>query len=81
MCFVYVLYSHLLNRYYVGMTCENLQERLRRHNTNHKGYTGKANDWDIKYFEEFENKRDALKKEREIKSRGAKRYLQAKGIV
>jgi len=34
----------LINGYYVGYTCDDLKERLRKHNTNHKGYTGRAND-------------------------------------
>ena len=38
---VYILYSKLLNRYYIGST-ENIESRLRKHNTNHKGFTGRA---------------------------------------
>ncbi len=41
--------------------------RLRKHNTNHKGFTGKANDWVIVYKEEYTNKKTAYKRERQVK--------------
>jgi putative endonuclease len=44
-----------------------MTERLRRHNSNHSGYTGKIGDWEIMYTEEYEYKQDALKREKEIK--------------
>jgi putative endonuclease len=42
--------------------------RLRRHNNNHKGFTGKADDWKIMYTEYYSEKKLALNREREIKS-------------
>ncbi|HNQ67231.1 MAG TPA: GIY-YIG nuclease family protein [Bacteroidales bacterium] len=42
---VYILYSKKLDRYYIGYTGDFLEERLRRHNCEHKGFTGSANDW------------------------------------
>ncbi|WP_207422150.1 GIY-YIG nuclease family protein [Desertivirga brevis] len=39
MYIVYILYSSSLNKYYIGST-SNLPERLRKHNTKHKGFTG-----------------------------------------
>jgi len=44
-----------------------MQERLRRHNSNHKGFTGKVGDWVIVYSEGFAEKPLAMKREREIK--------------
>lgn len=44
---VYILYSLSIKRYYVGYTSMDLTERLRRHNTNHKGFTGRADDWEV----------------------------------
>ena len=64
--YFYILYSKQINKFYTGYT-NNLEERLRKHNSNHKGFTGKANDWIIVYFEEFDNKTDAYAREREIK--------------
>ena len=66
--FLYIVFSKSLDQYYIGSTGDNLQERIRRHNSNHKGFTSRANDWVIVYKEVFNNKTDALKREKEIKS-------------
>ena len=65
---VYILYSPKINKYYIGYTGDLLEERLRKHNTNHKGFTGKANDWKIVYTETFNSKSEAYARERQIKS-------------
>jgi putative endonuclease len=67
MSFFYILYSQSLDQYYVGHTSESLQERLRKHLTNHFGFTGKTKDWIVIYFEEFETKSLAYKRELEVK--------------
>jgi putative endonuclease len=33
-----------------------IEERLRKHNSNHKGLTGKVADWVVVYLENFEQK-------------------------
>ena len=63
----YILYSKNLNQYYVGHTSEGLDERLRKHLSNHSGFTGKAKDWIVVYFEEFETKSLAYRRELEVK--------------
>ncbi len=68
MCYTYILYSETLDKFYIGQTCENLDERLRKHLSNHKGFTAKIKDWKIVYFETHENKSVACKRELEIKS-------------
>ena len=42
---VYILYSNNLQKYYVGATSMEPENRLRKHLSNHKGYTGKAKDY------------------------------------
>jgi putative endonuclease len=44
-----------------------VSSRLKKHNTNHSGFTGKTGDWMIKYTEEHPNKTSALKRESQIK--------------
>ena len=65
--FVYILYSVSLDLYYIG-SCANLEERLRKHLSNHKGFTSRAKDWIICHFETFSDKTLALKRERQLKS-------------
>jgi putative endonuclease len=53
---IYVLYSANANKYYVGYTGDELSSRLQKHNSNHKGFTGKYTDWVLVYSEAFETK-------------------------
>jgi putative endonuclease len=64
---VYILYSKFLDRYYVGGT-ENIEECLRRHNSNHKGFTGRAADWKIIYKEDLPDKQSGLAREKQVKN-------------
>ena len=68
MCYTYILYSETIDKFYIGHTCENIDERLRKHLSNHKGFTANIKDWKIIYYETFENKSLAYKRELEIKS-------------
>jgi putative endonuclease len=44
-----------------------MSERLRKHNTNHKGFTGGIGDWAVVYTESFNTAIDARKRELQIK--------------
>ena len=68
MCHFYILYSATLNKYYVGHTADDLTERIRKHNSNHKGFTGGIGDWILMYQEQFLIKNDALARERQVKA-------------
>ncbi|MDD5572103.1 MAG: GIY-YIG nuclease family protein [Bacteroidales bacterium] len=63
---LYIIYSAVLDKYYVGYT-ENIEQRIRKHNSNHKGFTGKKYDWVLKYSETFQTKQEAIKRETQIK--------------
>lgn len=67
MCSFYILYSKQKDKYYLGHTCDSLSARLRRHLSNHKGFTGSVQDWILVYSEKYPNKSDAYRREREIK--------------
>jgi putative endonuclease len=76
MPYLYILYSSSIGKYYVGST-DNVEERLRRHLSNHKGFTGKAKDWELVYTEEFESIVGAHQRERQIKSWKSARRIEA----
>jgi len=73
---VYILYSAIKDRYYVGFTSDILSERIRRHNSNHAGFTGKTGDWILVYSEKFDNKDYAMKREMEIKAWKSRKLIQ-----
>ena len=63
----YILYSKIRDRYYIGSTSD-MAKRLGKHNTNHKGFTGKVGDWAVVYTEVFASREDAVRREKQIKS-------------
>ena len=75
MWFVYILYSVKIDRYYVGVT-DNLEWRLERHNAGWGRYTKRGIPWEIVYTETFNNKSEALKRERSIKRRKSREYIE-----
>jgi putative endonuclease len=73
----YILSSKILQKNYIGHTGEILEERLRKHNSNHKGFTSRANDWEVVYFEPFGTKSLAYRRELEVKSWKSKARVEA----
>lgn len=63
---MYILYSARIDKYYIGSTSD-LSGRIRRHHSDHKGYTGKSDDWKLVHFEEFSTRPEAIKREKRIK--------------
>jgi len=60
--FVYILKSIKDSSFYIGYT-KNLDRRLSEHNEGRSRYTARKAPWKLYYFEEHENKRDAIKRE------------------
>lgn len=75
MNWVYILYSTELDTYYVGETA-NLEDRLFRHNNSGSRSTKKAKDWKLVYQEEFATRAEAVRREREIKAKKSRTYLE-----
>ena len=71
----YILYSSFLDKYYIGYTGDVLAERLRKHNSNHKGFTGGKGDWRIVYNEPFQTKEEAIKREKQVKGWKSRKIL------
>ena len=76
MYLVYILYSDTLNKFYVGHTGDDINERLRRHLADHHGFTSTAKDWSVVYTEEYKSKDEAYRRERVIKGWKSKKMIQ-----
>ena len=74
---VYILFSPSREKYYVGYTGDDLRERIRKHNSNHKGFTGKTGDWELKYSQEFSLQSEAMNREKQIKRWKSKKMIDA----
>ena len=77
MFYVYILFSKSQEIYYIGYTSMILEERLRRHLSDHKGFTARAKDWEIVYQELFTDKFLAIMREQEIKKWKSKIKIEA----
>jgi len=75
MFFVYILYSKSADRYYVGQS-ENLEQRLQFHNSGGVFSTKPYGSWELKYTENFRTRSEAMRREREIKKRKNRRYIE-----
>ena len=76
MCVTYILQSESLDSFYIGSTSMDMCERLRRHLSNHKGYTAKAKDWVVVFQKQFDNISDARGLERKLKNWKSKTRIQ-----
>ena len=72
--YTYILYSDSLDSFYIGYTAD-IDSRLDKHNTKHKGFTAKASDWRIVYTEKFISKSDVMVREKQIKAWKSKKKI------
>jgi len=73
--YVYILFSNSSQKYYCGQT-NNLVKRINEHNNGYSLSTKGDCPWILIGFLKFESRAEAMKKEREIKQRGIKRWLE-----
>jgi len=69
MYYVYLLRSHVNKPFYVGSTGD-LRRRYREHNSKQSQSTKAAAPWNLVYYEAFQSKTLALKRERSLKKYG-----------
>jgi len=78
--YCYILKSLKDSRYYYGFT-SNLDERLKKHNAGGVTSTRSRIPLILHYFEVFEQKSDALAREKFFKSFEGRQWLHAKKII
>ena len=72
---VYVLYSEKFDRLYIGFT-SNLENRLLSHNyLSKKGFTTKFRPWKLLHSEKFESKKEAMAREKQLKSGQGRQWI------
>jgi putative endonuclease len=76
MWFVYILYSEKLDRYYIGYT-DNIPWRIERHNQGWGRFTKSGIPWQLVYFEKYSTKQEAIKRERAIKTKKSRSYIES----
>ena len=72
---VYVLYSKNFDKIYIGFTSD-LEQRLLSHNElGKKGWTIKFRPWQLIYKEEYSEKSDAMKREKQLKTATGRNFI------
>lgn len=77
MYYVYVLYSEVDEKLYVGFTSD-LQNRLKLHQAGRVESTKKRRPLKLIYYEACLSKDDALRREKYLKTAYGKRYLKSR---
>jgi putative endonuclease len=67
MYYVYVLVSDKTGRRYTG-SCEDVSERIRRHNAGHSKATRHGAPWRLIHSEAFATRAEACQREKELKT-------------
>ncbi|TZF85999.1 GIY-YIG nuclease family protein (plasmid) [Pedobacter sp. BS3] len=70
----YILQSEQDSSFYIGYT-EDLEKRLLFHNQGLSKYTSKKIPWKVAYFEEFETRSEAQKRELFLKKQTKKSFF------
>ena len=72
---IYVLYSQKYDKIYIGYTSD-LIDRFHSHNSlSSKGFTSKFRPWEVLYVEFVDTKKDAMKREQQIKTSAGRRFV------
>jgi len=74
MWYVYVLRSSSLGIFYIGCT-EDLKRRLQEHLSGKTKTTSRSTDWFLIYYEASRSKKDALDRERQLKTGFGRGYI------
>lgn len=74
MYYTYLLRSVKTSAFYVGFT-EDFNKRIKAHNAGEVPSTKPTKPWEIIYLEGYLNKKDALGREKFLKSGSGKKYL------
>jgi putative endonuclease len=77
MFYAYVLKSMQFDYFYKGH-CENLEQRLKEHNSGMTLSIKPYIPFKVVYFEEFETRDEAIKREKYFKSSAGRRFLKTK---
>lgn len=74
--YCYILFSELRKKYYIGFTRNSIEERIKKHNTNHSGFTGRTADWKLVHLESFASETDAKNREKYIKIQKSRKFIE-----
>lgn len=75
MFYTYILMSLSSGRYYIG-SCENIEKRIKQHNTGKEKSTKGFVPWKLVHKESFNSRSNAVIRERQLKSWKSRKALE-----
>jgi len=72
---VYILKSLKNNRYYIGQT-DNLEKRLKEHNSGKSRATKHGAPWTLMHKEIYDSRKEAMKRELKLKRIKKRKYIE-----
>ncbi|NLK16481.1 MAG: GIY-YIG nuclease family protein [Bacteroidales bacterium] len=75
MFYMYIIQSEKTGKYYIG-SCEDINSRLKKHNYGATPSTKPGIPWKLVYKEEYRTRTEALKREREVKKKKSRKYIE-----
>jgi len=63
------------NKFYVGYS-DDIERRVAQHNSGRNKSTKSGVPWELKYQEQFDDRTTAMNREKEIKDKKSKRYIE-----
>ena len=74
MYYTYIIQSQKSDKFYIG-SCHDIDKRIERHNAGATPSTKSGRPWKLVYSEKYQTNSQALKREREIKSKKSRKYI------
>ncbi len=75
MYFVYIIYSKKRDSFYIGYTA-NINTRITKHNAGATISTKSGIPWELVYSEQYVTKTEAIKREKAIKKKKSRKYIE-----
>ena len=75
MYYTYIIQSQKNGRFYIG-SCHDIDVRIERHNAGATPSTKSGRPWKLVYSESYGTNSEVLKREREIKSKKSRKYIE-----
>jgi len=73
--YLYILQSFIDGTYYIGHTGD-LKKRIKWHNAGYSLSTKAKRPWELVYQERYQTKREAQKREYELKRKKSRKYIE-----
>ena len=74
--YTYILFSEKTNKYYIGST-QDIDKRIEKHNAGATISTKSGRPWKVVYYEEFNSKSEAIKRENYLKRMKSRVFIES----